>query len=55
MTQLMRIFESKDEIKYGKVESLDDDEMARIKASITSLVAINRAVWEIVGKYGFPT
>jgi hypothetical protein len=55
MTQLMRIFESKDEIKYGKVESLDDDEIARIKASITSLVAINRAVWEIVGKYGFPT
>jgi hypothetical protein len=55
MTQLMRIFESKDEIKYGKVESLDDTEIARIRASISIIAGINEAIWAIVRKYGFPT
>ena len=52
VTQLMRIFEGKEEIKYGKVESLDEDE---IKRSISSLVDINKSIWEIVARYEFPT
>lgn len=55
MTQLMRIFDSKEEIKYGKVESLDEVEIAKIRKSIASLVEINRTIWSIVGKYDFPT
>ncbi|MCT8997629.1 hypothetical protein [Chelativorans intermedius] len=55
ITQLMRIFESKDEIKYGKVESLDETEIERIRKSISALVEINKAIWAVSGKYGFPT
>lgn len=54
-TQLMRIFESRNEIKYGKVENLDEGEFARIRGSIESLVQINNAIWSIVRKYSFPT
>ena len=55
ITQLMRIFDNKDQIKYGKIEALDDSEMRRIRASITSLVNINKEFWRISEKYGFPT
>ncbi|MCV3739462.1 hypothetical protein OCK02_25315 [Rhizobium sp. TRM96647] len=54
LTQLMRIFDSKDEVKYGKVEALDDQEVARIRECIASLVAINRTLWDITDKYDFP-
>ena len=54
LTQLMRIFDSKDEVKYGTVEALDDQEVVRIKECIASLVAINRMLWEITDRYGFP-
>lgn len=54
LTQSLRIFESRDAIKYGKVEALDDAEVARIKDSIASLVSINRELWEITVRYGFP-
>lgn len=54
LTQLMRIFDSKDELKYGKVEALDDQEVMRIRECIASLVAINRTLWDITDKYDFP-
>ncbi|MCD2184181.1 hypothetical protein [Rhizobium sp. GN54] len=54
LTQLMRIFDSKDEVKYGKVEALDDQEVTRIRECIASLVAINRTLWDITDKYDFP-
>jgi hypothetical protein len=54
LTQSMRIFESKDEIKYGKIEELDDLEINRIKESIQSLIDINQCFWKITEKYGFP-
>jgi hypothetical protein len=55
VTQSMRIFESRDEIKYGKIEELDAREIGRIRESINSLVAINRMFWDITERYGFPT
>ena len=55
LTQSMRIFESRDEIKYGKVEKLDGAEIERIRASINALVSINRTFWDITERYGFPT
>ncbi|WP_163270217.1 hypothetical protein [Chelativorans alearense] len=55
ITQLMRIFEGKDDIKYGKVESLDDLEVEKIKKSVSSLAEINKTIWAIARKYDFPT
>ena len=54
ITQSMRIFEGKDDIKYGKIEALDDQEMERIRQSIRTLVKINQDFWRITEKYGFP-
>jgi len=53
-TQSLRIFESKDAIKYGKIEALDDAEIVRINGSIQSLISINRSFWDITERYGFP-
>jgi hypothetical protein len=54
LTQSMRIFESRDEIKYGKIEELDDQELVRIKESIQSLVKLNRDLWDLTERYNFP-
>ncbi|WLR94998.1 hypothetical protein [Shinella zoogloeoides] len=54
LTQSMRIFDSREEIKYGKVEELDDREIGRIGESIQSLGEINRLFWAITERYGFP-
>ncbi len=54
LTQLMRIFDGRDEVKYGKIEALDDQETARIRESIATLIDINRRFWEITEKYHFP-
>ncbi|RWN51010.1 hypothetical protein [Mesorhizobium sp.] len=53
-TQLMRIFDSKDAIKYGKIEELDDSEMKRISASIQAISAINKEIWRVVERNSFP-
>lgn len=53
-TQLMRIFENKDEVRYGKIEELDDEEVARIQACIANIAEINRGIWKVVRDYGFP-
>lgn len=55
MTQLMRIVDDKDAIRYGKAELLDDAEIQRIADSIAALVAINRDIWQITNRHGFPT
>ncbi|MCJ8519979.1 hypothetical protein ABID21_002970 [Pseudorhizobium tarimense] len=54
LTQSLRIFESRDAIKYGKIEALDETEINRIKSSIASLANINRTFWEITDRYKFP-
>jgi hypothetical protein len=53
-TQLMRIADGKDAVRYGKIEKLDDAEIKRIQASIDAITKINTGVWEIVDDYGFP-
>ncbi|WP_226951158.1 hypothetical protein [Rhizobium terrae] len=54
LTQSMRLFESRDEIKYGKIEELDGAEINRIRKSIDSLVKINHTFWDITDRYDFP-
>lgn len=55
MTQIMRIVDGKDDVRYGKAELLDDAELNRISGSIASLVSINRDIWQLTERYGFPT
>jgi hypothetical protein len=54
-TQLMRIFDNREEIRYGKRELLDDEEAMRIRASIAHIADINRGIWGLVETYGYPT
>lgn len=44
-TQLMRIADFDDDLKYGKVEALDEQEIERIRAAIESVSAVNRDIW----------
>ena len=53
-TQLMRIVDGKDEVKYGKIEALDDKEMGRIHDSIEDIKVINKDIWSIVIDNSFP-
>ncbi|WP_182087295.1 hypothetical protein [Aureimonas sp. ME7] len=53
-TQLMRIFDAKDSIKYGKVDPLDGAEMRNIAASIEAIRQLNEAIMSIVTRYRFP-
>ncbi|ASY70585.1 hypothetical protein [Sinorhizobium fredii] len=53
-TQLMAIFDSKDTIKYGKIEQIDDVELARISEAIDQIMKINKGIWGIVERHSFP-
>ncbi|MGE6781628.1 hypothetical protein ACQKGL_03820 [Ensifer adhaerens] len=53
-TQLMAIFDSKDTIKYGKIEQINEAEIARINEVIEQLQEVNREIWGIVERYSFP-
>jgi len=53
-TQLMRIADGKDDVKYGKIEALDDKEIGRIQASIEDIKAINQNIWSIIIDNSFP-
>lgn len=53
-TILMRINDEKTAITYGKLESIDARERARIQASISCLNDINKRMWSVVFKYNFP-
>ncbi len=54
-TILMRIFDDKKNIKYGKTELIDAREMDRLHASRRALEVINRKIWKIIRDYGFPS
>jgi DNA-binding NarL/FixJ family response regulator len=54
-TQLMRIFDSKDAIRYGKTEEIDDTEVKRITKSIDAIKSINREIWSIMEDHAFPS
>ena len=47
-TQLMRIVEFADDLKYGKVELLDDGELVRIETAIKEITAVNRTIWQFI-------
>ena len=47
-TQLMRIAEYGDTLKYGKIEALDDAEIGRINEVISEIVAINKSIFDFI-------
>lgn len=47
-TQLMRIGDTDDQLKYGKVDAIDDDEIDNIKQAIDNIGAVNRQIWEFL-------
>jgi len=53
-TQLMRIVDGKDEVRYGKIEELDDKEVNRVQDSIEAIRGINKDIWAIVESNSFP-
>lgn len=54
-TILMRIFDDKKNIKYGKTEMIDAKEMARLRTSQRELEDINRRIWGIIRDHNFPS
>lgn len=44
-TQLMRIAEFGNDLKYGKLEEIDTDEIERIRACVAEVIAVNRDIW----------
>jgi hypothetical protein len=53
-TQLMRIFDTKEEIRYGKVEDINDQEVVRIRTCINDITTVNTKIWNFVNKYSYP-
>lgn len=47
-TQLMRIAEFNDDLKYGKIEALDEDEIVRMKSAIAEVTSVNRSIWNFM-------
>jgi hypothetical protein len=54
-TQLMRIVDSKDKVRYGKTEELGENQMQQIGDSISAIGKINRDIWQIVEANAYPT
>lgn len=47
-TQLMRLVESDDAIRYGKVEQMDAREMRELERAIAEIASISKALWEFI-------
>lgn len=53
-TILMRIADRKESIRFGKSETLDAKEIARIDATLEMLADLNRAIWAFLARYDYP-
>lgn len=51
-TQLMRIVEFSDDLRYGKVELLNDNELARLETAIKEITLVNRDIWQFISASG---
>jgi hypothetical protein len=47
-TQLMRLVEDDKEIRYGKIEQMDDRELELLEKSIGEIVNISKALWAFI-------
>jgi hypothetical protein len=53
-TILMRVAETKRDIKFGKSQDLDAAEVERVREAIHKIEALNHAAWAIILKHKFP-
>lgn len=47
-TQLMRIVDDADKVRYGKIEQLDAREVGTLEKSISEIIAISRELWNFI-------
>ena len=47
-TQLMRVTDVGEDLRYGKVELLDRDELDRLNMAIDRIVSVNRDIWDYI-------
>lgn len=47
-TQLMRLVETESEIRYGKVEQMDEREIRQLENSIAEITDISKALWAFI-------
>ena len=47
-TQLLRIADYGDTLKYGKIEAIDDAEIGRIDESTSDIIMINRSIFDFI-------
>ena len=53
-TIMMRIQDRKEAIRMGKTQRVNADETASIDKSIARLEELNRAIWALIRRHGFP-
>ncbi|MFD1745462.1 hypothetical protein ACFSE1_08330 [Rhizobium helianthi] len=47
-TQLMRLVETEDSVRYGKVEELDERELEQLERSIAEIADIAQTLWRFI-------
>lgn len=47
-TQLMRVTDVGEDLRYGKVELLDRGELDRLNTAIDRIVSVNRDIWDYI-------
>ncbi|KFB09260.1 hypothetical protein [Nitratireductor basaltis] len=53
-TQLMRIADFNDTLRYGKMEMLDDEELKRIETTVREVVEINKGILDFIEERKIP-
>jgi hypothetical protein len=53
-TILMRISDRKSDIRMGQTDPIDAAELTRVEEALAELAALNRKIWQLIGKQGYP-
>ena len=53
-TILMRISDRKTGIKLGRTDPVDQTELDRVGEALDNLAALNRSIWDLIVKLGYP-
>ncbi len=53
-TILMRIADRKDDLRIGRADRADADELASLDAAIARIQALNLDVWQAIARFGYP-
>jgi hypothetical protein len=53
-TILMRIADRKDDLRIGRADRADADELAAMDAAIARIQALNVDIWQTIARFGYP-